>query len=1529
MRVMINRISSLSAFGSFSKENFHKILRLKHFWSFGLLCLTLLGQLSANTCVDLPQISGPSCYSCYPVGWSPVNGQGTPDMIQGDGVHPFGSDYVVSNIGGASVDGGAMGLFLDSSNSTNEGWTTTLSGLSSGTTYAITLQWQQATMVYTRNNGRTFSFIGGGLEIIVDGQISEFFGNGTAAGDDWQVAEVVFVANGSTATIAANLIDNSGTGTTTTNNQNWGNGGAIVIDAGSTCVLTACDLSDVNADCDDDGIINGEDCDPSDPNEQSDIDKDGICDGHDLDNDNDGILDVEECPNLAGITLPEPDAVHWTTGAFDLYAIGNNTTGNGAKESGFERAILFEGHEISISDNDWGVSGNIASFNGGSITLDDAAWEGGVVMSLSTSDFYQSGNNGNAVRMTPNAPVESGNSYKFDFTFDNPVEYFSFDWVDIFDFGNEGSTEEVQYSVFAENQLIAKLKGRVIGAGNQGAVSFYDENNVLRGTLDAGHNLETTIGFYTTSPVQTVTVVYESLTRITARDFHGIDRITFKGVVACDTDNDGTPDHLDLNSDGDNCIDAIEGGGTFRGTQASNDIENEMLSGPVDADGVPVSAGVAGQGAGDSKNAAVQSEDCACYLVSQFGVFETPQNIGLSEIENTWSASWGDFNNDGLVDLFTTNYDVDKPNTLYRNEGNNTFVKVNSEAITTDLASSLASSWGDFNNDGLLDLYVANNIGFVNFLYRNEGNGVFTRIQNDPSVIDKGYAHSTSWIDYDNDGFLDIFVADFFATRFNQLYHNNGDGTFEKVTGAAPVLEATSSVSGAWGDYNNDGYPDLFVSNTNLENNSLYKNLGAGRFEKITTGAIVNDGGQSVGASWGDYNNDGHLDLFVSNAGNQNNFLYTNDGNGRFIKETSGSIVSDGGHSHGSAWADYDNDGDLDLYVSNDSGNDNFLYRNDDGKTFTRVNNEMTNDSGNSFGAAWADYDNDGDVDLYVANHDDGANFLYENLNGECQANLCVSLVGTNSNASGIGAKIKVKANVFGMDTWQTREVTSQTGGGVGGQSELKALFGLGNAAVVDSILVIWPSGYRQVVEGQAVDDCITIREESGSEVCGTAFYDENNNCVKDEGEVGLPNIELEIQPGGLTVFTDENGDYTIPLGIGSYVISQVEGGNWRPSCPTGQITHDVNVTSLGGEYCGFNFSESPTCSDPDLTVEVSATAHRIGFENMIAVHYENLGGEMARDIDLTVILDEKIKALEASIPWDSNNGNEFVWKIKSLDIGGSGTIYIVDFVANDAILGSNLSLQSKISHLGNDCDLSNNQMENLSQAIGALDPNDILVSPEGEVRNEEVLTYKIRFQNVGNSVVNQVVVEDQLPDALDVSTLEMGSASDPYRLTVSENGLLRWTFDNILLPDSTANEPMSHGYLTYRIKMKPNQRIGTRVENQANIFFDNNPPIITNTVLNIIVDKNQKPLNDGLMVTPNPVVDDAKIMIRPDAGKNPEKIYSIRLFNSSGQKVLEVFDVDKHEYYFSIEDSIPGMYTVLVRDINGKEYAEKIIVLK
>ena len=900
--------------------------------------------------------------------------------------------------------------------------------------------------------------------------------------------------------------------------------------------------------------------------------------------------------------------------------------------------------------------------------------------------------------------------------------------------------------------------------------------------------------------------------------------------------------------------------------------------------------------------------------------------IGLENSGDNWGASWGDYDGDGYPDLFVTTYDNTQPNELYHNNGDGTFTKITSGPIATDLAASSASSWADYDNDGDLDLYVGNNIGQPNYLYRNDGGGNFISIQNDPAVSYLGYSHGVSWADYDNDGFLDLFVATYWETAFNLLYHNNGDGTFTEVTNSPIVTEAAKTITGVWGDYDNDGLVDLFVVNMHDEDNSLYHNLGNGNFQKITSGAIVNDEGCSVGANWGDYDNDGFLDLFVANAANEANFLYRNNGNGTFTKITSGAIVTDVGHSHGSAWADYDNDGDLDLFVGDDTQN-NAIYRNNGDGTFTSIDNEITNDNGLSFGSAWADFDQDGDLDLFVANRENNENFLYENTKGNCNNWYEVKLVGTNSNASAVGAIVTVTAIINGQTVTQVQQVSSQTGGGTGGQNELSLHFGLGDAAVVQSVAIDWPSGYQQVMSNQAVNSTSTITEVNGSEVCGTVYYDANGNCTQDNGEIGISGVKIELTPGNITAYTDDNGNYSVFAGSGTYTIQETPGANWAANCSN---SSSVTITGLGNQYCGFDFYNAALCAQPDLYTEVAITAHRIGETNLMVVNYENVGAGTSTDTELTVNLPAEVNLLSSSVPYGNIFGNDVSWQIGDLAAGGRGAIYLTYEVLTSTPIGTNLQVSSTLTNSNpNECDIANNIDSDISPAVAAFDPNDILVNPEGAVRKDQWLHYKIRFQNVGNATASLVRVENTLPDELDINTLEIGTVSHTYRFQANSSQLV-WTFPNINLPDSISNEPGSHGFITYRIKPKDDSVEGDRILNQAIIYFDNLNPVKTNVVENVISNGRTGQTNKHslpLLIHPNPTTGDAIVQSLEMNLERDAHFVELQVFDYLSKLVLEKSTVLSQRAQLQLRTLPVGAYIVRAVDNKSRLYVGKVVV--
>jgi hypothetical protein len=453
-------------------------------------------------------------------------------------------------------------------------------------------------------------------------------------------------------------------------------------------------------------------------------------------------------------------------------------------------------------------------------------------------------------------------------------------------------------------------------------------------------------------------------------------------------------------------------------------------------------------------------------------------------------AMWLDYNNDGHIDLMVCNI-ISQNNLLYTNNGNGTFTTVTTGGIVNDGGFSYGGTFGDYDNDGDVDIFIVNGGGSAsenNFYYTNNGNGTFTRVTTGTFVNEVGNSWGSGCVDYDNDGKLDIYTANFNVNNF--LYKGNGDGTFTKITTGNIVNDGGHSINPAWCDYDNDGDQDLFVANGTLsgsENDFFYENNGNGTFTKVTTGVLVTSGGNSTGASWGDYDNDGFMDLFVTNYGGQNNFLFRNNGDRTFTQITTGAIVNDGGASVGSSWSDYDNDGDLDLIVSNDNNQNEFFYVNNGDGTFTKqTSGDPVDDGGRTNGTAWGDVDKDGDLDLFMTNGNQSPaqnNFFYLN-SGNTNKWLSIRCIGVITNRSAIGARVKVKAVINGTPKWQIREISGQTG--YNAQNQLNAHFGLQTASVVDSVVINWPSGETDIYTNVQSNQYLTAIENGGLSSIGS-----------------------------------------------------------------------------------------------------------------------------------------------------------------------------------------------------------------------------------------------------------------------------------------------------------------------------------------------------------------------------------------------------------------------------------------------------------
>ena len=466
-----------------------------------------------------------------------------------------------------------------------------------------------------------------------------------------------------------------------------------------------------------------------------------------------------------------------------------------------------------------------------------------------------------------------------------------------------------------------------------------------------------------------------------------------------------------------------------------------------------------------------------------------------------WSfgVSWVDYDGDDYPDLYVNNNvfgSEGELNYLYHNEGNGTYTKVQTGPLAVD-GGSVASTWADIDNDGDNDVYVSC-FGAYNVFYRNQGNGVFTRDSTLPRGTTEDGTMEAEWVDYNRDGQIDLFVVNHrppsSPAPIQCALYLNDHGEFLAQDNSAIGLAEDEGNSTAWGDYDNDGDRDL-VWSRNEQLTLFFDNNGDGSFTPNAGIAVAQPPAKYHG-NWADYDNDGDLDLFTGAGYPAAPCLLQNDGQGDFAAVTGQEIATDTGYWTGGHWGDYDNDGWLDLLIV---GNyyyqpyPNRLYHNNGDGTFTRVTTgPVATDQEPSSAAAWADHDRDGDLDLFIANVNNANNTLYENL-GNANHWLQIRLAGRASNRSGIGAKVRLHAVLSGVPRWQMREISAKNG--FMSQGEMVAHFGLGDAASVDSLRIEWPSGLVDSLRNVEVDQFLVITEGQSLDGDVDGVLDTDDNC--------------------------------------------------------------------------------------------------------------------------------------------------------------------------------------------------------------------------------------------------------------------------------------------------------------------------------------------------------------------------------------------------------------------------------------------------
>lgn len=475
----------------------------------------------------------------------------------------------------------------------------------------------------------------------------------------------------------------------------------------------------------------------------------------------------------------------------------------------------------------------------------------------------------------------------------------------------------------------------------------------------------------------------------------------------------------------------------------------------------------------------------AAFLLYEQGWLDASNGL-LYNMHQGRGIAWADLDADWDLDLYVTNQDAQ--NLLSRNydHGAN-FLDIGQVLGLSILDSGpgAGTACADYDNDGDLDVYLANN-GSANRLFKHLAGLSFSEVGASLQVNDTGAGQCVAWADYDADGEIDLFVGNANG-QADLLYHNNLDPygqPFTNCASAAGMNDTGNARGAAWCDFDVDGDQDLVVSNLGAANR-LYVNDG-GAFTNEADGYGIEDDTWSTGVAWGDYDNDGDFDLFVGGTADVPSRLYRNDGSEFVDVGDSAGLADAAAFTLGATWGDYDNDGDLDIYVANMyvSGYAEVyskLYENIDG-LFEEIQNDFLGSLGSMNDAAWGDYNNDGRLDLYLVSSSTAIpSRLLRNTQDADNAWLVARLQGDGDNTN--RAAIGVRAVVHAGSTAITRHVSG--GCGSFSQNSLELEFGLGAAEAIDSIEVFWENGHREVHTGVVVNSLVEIEEGQSLEYAG------------------------------------------------------------------------------------------------------------------------------------------------------------------------------------------------------------------------------------------------------------------------------------------------------------------------------------------------------------------------------------------------------------------------------------------------------------
>ncbi len=788
---------------------------------------------------------------------------------------------------------------------------------------------------------------------------------------------------------------------------------------------------------------------------------------------------------------------------------------------------------------------------------------------------------------------------------------------------------------------------------------------------------------------------------------------------------------------------------------------------------------------GDGLDDIVYSEDNSVFWYKNLGGtnFGPQTLIGTyqSNISRIETIRVSDSDNDGDIDIYCvfrrpSSGDSYNSILLLVNDGVGNFAQkviYRNHKSSMNIPQVLLAD--DFNNDGIVDIVSATEYTNLEF-YEGIGNKEFKEKKIISSIPFNILSGAIAY-DHDADGDLDIISINYTQSIF--LHENLGGGNFAPASG---LLSAnTNNLSEIkLLKIDNDSLPDLVFSSSNLI--SWSKNLGSGNWGQVVTIQSAPNSFNDINTfDIADTDNDGDLDL-----------IYTLDGLGDIIfSENLGNLTFGTNQilysfANGSYFADVNGDGLSDIITKNTSQNTLLWYQNLGNNTFDLTGTIIeTNYSFPFREINLHDVDNDGDIDIISGNH------YFENL--------------------GSGNFVS-KRDLFNFSNVHNIENTK--------------IIDIDNNGVLDIL-------FRSSGEiGWAETNFNNIYNISGQ-----IFYDANQNQIKDSTELGISGLRTFLQPNALGSFSGVDGSFYYAVDSGAYTVSYNQLQHW--GLTTDSSSYNVNLTLSNPTKDSLLFGFYPDTIFTDLEPVLTGGFPRCNDTVTYWINYSNIGTTIPSGF-LNLQLNDSITFVSSSLVPDSINGNNLYWSFDSLFFFSSNMITLQVQMPPFTNMGDTLSSYLTIHELDNN-NIVYSQSDTLKQIlVCAYDPNDKSVNPfgygpEGYISPNQELEYLIRFQNTGNDTAKTIIIEDYLDVNLNWNSFKPLASSHNVNSQIDGNGKIKFIFNNIMLPDSATDETNSKGFVKYQINPIAGLPPHTRIRNNAEIYFDFNPAIITNYTLNTI----------------------------------------------------------------------------------------------